>query len=79
MKGGEEEDVQPVNPNSREVLHMQLHERTTKTVTHVAHLLSFELFLQETGEVVGLVLIVAACGVHEDTNDSFERHEDHLE
>lgn len=71
--------LQPVYPDCGQVLHVQLHERAPKTVTHVTHFLGLEFVLQFCRELVSLVLVAPADGIHCNANNGLKRRQNHLE
>ena len=71
--------VQPVNPDSREVLHVKGDERAAQPGAHIAHLLVLDHVLELNGEPVRSELVVPGDRVHADTYQRFEWREDHLE
>jgi len=71
--------VQPIDPDGRQVLHMEGNQSRSKPVTHILHLLRLQFVLKLASEPVGLKLETPANGVHGHSNNRLHGHEDHLE
>jgi len=71
--------VQPIDPDSRQVLHVESNKSRPKPVTHILHLLGVQLVLEFASELVSLKLEASTDGVHSHPNNGFYGHEDHLE
>ena len=71
--------VQPINPDGRQVLHVESDQSRPKPVAHIPHLLRLQLVLKFTSELVSLKLETPADSVHSHPDNGFRRHEDHLE
>ena len=71
--------VQPIDPDGRQVLHMESNQSRSKPVTHILHLLRSQLVLEFTSEPVSLKLETPADGVHCHSDNGLHGHENHLE
>jgi len=71
--------VQPIDPDGRQVLHVESNKSRPKPVTHILHLLGVQLVLEFASELVSLKLEASTDGVHSHSNNGFYGHEDHLE
>jgi len=71
--------VQPIDPDGRQILHMESDQSRSKPVAHVLHLLRFQLVLEFTSELVSFKLETPADGVHGHSDNGFHGHKDHLE
>jgi hypothetical protein len=67
-----------INPNSRQILDVKRDQRTSKSVSHVAHFGGRELVLELARESVRFPLELPAYSVHADTYDSLKGCQDHL-
>lgn len=71
--------VQPIDPDGRQVFHMESNQSLPKPIAHILHLLRFQLVLKFTSKPISLKLKAPADGVHSHSDNSFHGHQDHLE
>jgi hypothetical protein len=75
----ERENLQPINPNCREILDVQSNQRSAQPISYIGHLFILQLILQFNCELVGLELESSTDGIHADAYDRFDGRQDHLE
>ena len=74
-----EGNVQPINPNSRQVLDMQSNQSPSQPLTHIPHARLTQLILELNRKPISLILIVPANGIHPDAHERLQGRQDHLE
>jgi hypothetical protein len=71
-------NLQPIDPHSRQILHVQGDQCLSKSITHVFHIVGTKLFLELACKRIGFPLEFAAEGVHSDANECLKGSQDHL-